>query len=75
MDNQVNQMESLLRNIVWAISKAIGDDVREYLAETHKETNNAINLMRGDNINTNLRNFVVSDTVELKKFHRSAWQD
>ncbi len=30
MDNQVNQMESLLRNIVWAISKAIGDDVREY---------------------------------------------
>ena len=74
MDKQVSQMESLLRNIVWAISKAIGDDVREYLAETHKETNNAIILMRGDNFNTNLRNFVVSDTVELKKFHRSAWQ-
>lgn len=74
MDNQVSRMDSLLRNIVWAINKGIGDDVREYLSETHKETNNAIILMRGDNINTNLRNFVVSDTVELKKFRRSAWQ-
>lgn len=73
-NNQVSKLESLLRNIVWAISKAIGDDIKEYLADTNKETNNALILMRGDNINTNLRNFVVSDTVELKKFHRSVWQ-
>lgn len=74
LDNSVRQMEPLLRNIVWAINKGIRDDIREYLSNYHKETNNAIPHMRGDNINTNLRNFVVSDTVEIKKFHRSAWQ-
>ncbi|MDU3490281.1 MAG: DUF5986 family protein [Clostridiales bacterium] len=74
MDKRVSQMEPLLRNVVWAVSKGIGDDVREYLAEYHKTTNNAIILMRGDNINTNLENFVVTDSIELKKFNRSAWR-
>ena len=74
MDKRVSQMESLLRNVVWAISKGIGDDIREYLAENDNETNNALVQLRGDKINTNLRNFVTSDTVELKRFHRSAWQ-
>ncbi|MBR3206854.1 MAG: hypothetical protein IKF58_10645, partial [Bacillus sp. (in: Bacteria)] len=74
IDKRVNQMKPLLENVVWAISKGIGDDVRDYLVNNPKETNNALILMRGDNINTNLRNFVVSGSVELKKFRRSAWQ-
>lgn len=74
IDKRVNQMEPLLRNVVWAISKGIGDDVRDYLATYHKTTNNAVMLMRSDNINTNLENFVITDSVELKKFRRSAWQ-
>ena len=74
IDKRVNQMEQLLRNVVWAISKGIGDDVRDYLATYHKTTNNAVMLMRGDNINTNLENFVVTGSVELKKFRRYAWQ-
>ena len=41
IDKRVNQMEPLLRNVVWAISKGIGDDVRDYLANYHKTTNNA----------------------------------
>lgn len=74
LDKKVSQMEPLLHNVVWAINKGIGDDIREYMSTYHKTTNNSVILMRGDNINTNLENYVVTDTVELKLFRRSAWQ-
>lgn len=70
---KIEEHESLLRMIVKAIEKGIGEDIREYLRSTDKATNNAIGLMRADNINTNLRDSVASDTVELKYFNRSAW--
>jgi len=69
----VNELRPLMEGVVWAIHKGIDEDVRDYLSKHRKETNNAILLMRGDNINENLRNFVVSDSVELKHFRRYAW--
>ena len=63
----------LLRKIVYCIEKAIGDDLRQYLRENHRETNNAIKLLRGDNINTNLRTHVVKDNVALVPFQRYGW--
>lgn len=74
MDKKVKQMEPLLRGVVWSISKGVGEDIRGYLSEYNKETNNAIIHMRGDNINTNLKKYVVTDSVELKKFRRAGWQ-
>ena len=58
-----------LRIIVKALEKAVGSDTREYLINSNMDTNNAIILLRGDFINTNLRNlFAGSEDVELKHF-------
>lgn len=69
----VEENESLLRLVVKAIEKGVGEDIRDYCMSTNKATNNAVRLMRSDNINTNLRDSVASDIVELKYFNRSAW--
>lgn len=66
--------EGLLRRIVRAIDKAISDDVPRYLQDHSKETNNAIIQLRGDNINENLRQFVVAEGIELIPFRRFLWQ-
>ena len=65
--------EGLLKKIVYCIDKAIGEDQTHYLRENHRETNNAIILLRGDNINTNLRNHVVKDEIDLIPFQRYGW--
>lgn len=65
--------DDLLRKIVYCIEKATVDDLQQYLRENHQETNNAIILLRGDNINTNLRNNVVKDDVDLVPFQRYGW--
>ena len=64
-----------LRLIVKALAKAIGADVREYLTSNNMDTNNAVMLLRGDFINTNLRDMVVgnNDNLELKHFKRFVW--
>ena len=64
-----------LRLIVNALAKAIGPDTRSYLTGSNMDTNNAIILLRGDFINTNLRDMVVStnDNLELKHFKRFVW--
>ncbi len=61
--------------IVGALTKAIGPDTRNYLNGSNMDTNNAIILLRGDFINTNLRDMVVavSDNLELKHFKRFVW--
>ena len=66
LSNFATGNKAMLRLIVKAIEKGIGADVRDYIASTDKATNNAVRMMRADNINTNLRNSVVSETVELK---------
>ncbi len=70
---KIQESEYLLERIVKAVEKAIGEDVREYLAITNKATNNAVRIMRSDNINTNLRDNVASDIIELRYFKRSVW--
>lgn len=71
--SKIDNMKPLLTRIVKAVEKGCGEDIREYLMSTDKATNNAVRLMRADNINTNLRDSVASETVELKYFNRSAW--
>lgn len=65
--------DDLLRKIVYCIEKAIGDDLRQYLRENYRETNNAVILLRGDNINTNLRTHVVKGDIDLVPFQRRGW--
>ena len=67
-NTQIVINDDLLRKIVYCIEKAIGDDLQQYLRENHRETNNAIILLRGDNINTNLRTHVVKDDIDLVFF-------
>lgn len=64
-----------LRLIVNALAKAIGPDTRSHLTGNDLDTNNAIILLRGDFINTNLRDMVVApnDNLELKHFKRFMW--
>jgi len=63
----------LLREIVYCIVKATGEDQQQYLEENYHETNNALIFLRGDDINTNLRNYVVKDNIELHPFKRYGW--
>ncbi len=67
-----NQM--LSRKIVYAINKAITDDVPQAKRENHLETNNRHIFAAGDYINDNLRKHVVKDEVELIAFNRYAWE-
>ncbi len=72
-NTQIVINDDLLRKIVYCIEKSIGDDLQQYLRENHRETNNAIILLRGDNINTNLRTHVVKDDIDLVPFQRYGW--
>ena len=60
-----------LCKIVHAIAKASGPDIREFMATSDHETDNCIRLLRGDFINTNLRDMV--EGMELHSFKRSSW--
>lgn len=72
-NRKIVRNDDLLRKIVYCIDKAIGDDLQQYLRENHLETNNAIRLLRGDKINTNLRMHVVKDDIDLVPFQRYGW--
>lgn len=67
-----NQM--LSRKIVYAINKAISEDVPQEIRENHLETNNRRIFAAGDHINDNLRKHVVKDEIELLPFGRYAWE-
>lgn len=62
-----------LRLIVKALAKAIGPDTRAFIVENDWDTYNSLILIRGDRINTNLRNTIISDTMELRHFKRFVW--
>lgn len=65
--------EMVIRRIVRAIQKAIEEDVPEFCRENHMETMNSVRYIRGDKINDNLRNLVVSDEMLLISFKRYSW--
>ena len=68
----VNQM--LNRRIVYAVNKAISDDIPQMIRENRLETNNRHIFASGDYINENLRKHVVKDEIELIPFKRYAWE-
>lgn len=65
--------EMVIRRIVRAIQKAIEEDVPEFCRDNHMETMNCVRYIRGDKINDNMRNLVVSDDIRLISFKRYAW--
>ena len=67
-----NQM--LNRRIVYAVNKAISDDVPQMIREKRLETNNRHIFAASDYINENLRKHVVKDEIELIPFNRCAWE-
>ena len=69
IDNQI-----LHRKIVYAINKAISEDVLQNIRENHLETNNRNIFAAGDYINDNLRKYVAKDDVDLIAFKRYAWE-
>ncbi|MEN6413443.1 MAG: DUF5986 family protein [Veillonellales bacterium] len=77
MEKNINDklilQNDLLRRIVYAVNKAVEDDIPDYLKEQHHETNNAIPHLKGDYINDNLRNNVVKENIELIPFKRYGW--
>lgn len=68
----VNQM--LNRKIVYAVNKAVSDDVPQMIRENRLETNNRHIFATGDYINENLRKHVVKEKIELIPFNRYAWE-
>lgn len=68
----VNQM--LNRKIVYAVNKAVSDDVPQVIRENRIETNNRHIFATGDYINENLRKHVVKDEIDLIPFKRYAWE-
>lgn len=65
--------EMMVRRTVRAIQKAIEEDVPEFCRENHMETMNSVRYVRGDKINDNLRNHVVSEDTILISFKRYSW--
>jgi hypothetical protein len=63
----------MVRRTVRAIQKAIEEDVPEFCRENHMETMNSVRYVRGDKINDNLRNHVVSEDTILISFKRYSW--
>ena len=65
-----------LRPIVYSIVKAVGEDTRNYLESNNTDTYNALGFLRGDYINTNLRDIVLPNNpdYELLHFKRYAWK-
>lgn len=68
-------LDEIFRCIVKAVATGVGGDIRLYKAENATVTENAVPFVRGDKINTNLRNeFRMSQLVSIKVFHRTAWK-
>lgn len=66
--------ELLNKRIVYAINKAITQDIPQEMRENRLETNNRFIYATGDYINENLRRYVVNDEVDLISFNRYAWE-
>ena len=65
-----NIPESLKRGVVACIRKAIHEDRPQYLAEFRPNTNNALQRLIGDWINTNIHADLASDQIEIHEFTR-----
>lgn len=69
----INENPELIRKIVYAIDKAVTQDVPQDKRENRLETNNRQNFASGDYINDNLRKNVARGSIKLIPFKRYSW--
>lgn len=69
----IRRNESLERMLVWAINKAVADDIPLLFSEYSLDTHNFLGHFRGDCINTNLRLGIASENITLLPFRRSGY--
>lgn len=72
--NLIGENQKLCKKLVYAINKAITQDVPQNIQENHLETNNRNIFASIDFINDNLRRYVVDADTELHPFNRYAWE-
>ena len=64
----------VIMNVIHAIEKAVSEDVPRQVTENRLETNNYLAFIRGDFINSNLRELTASGYGELLPFQRFGWR-
>lgn len=72
--NTIQFNENLIRRAVYAINKAVSEDVPQELRQNRLETNNRCKFAAGDHINDNLRHHVVDENIDLIPFKRFVWE-
>ena len=65
--------KDLFQKLAYCINKT-AYDLRQYLKENPNETNNAIMFLKGDFINTALKDYVIKDDVIFIPFNRNFWK-
>lgn len=74
-DNSIINFDiDVIMGAIHAIEKAVSEDVPRQLSEAHLETNNYLAFIRGDFINSNLRELTTSGCGELLPFQRFGWR-
>lgn len=69
----IRRNESLERMLVWAINKAVADDIPLLFSEHPLDTHNFLGHFRGDCINTNLRLGIAFENITILPFQRSGY--
>ena len=69
----IRRNKSLERMLVWAINKAVADDIPLLFSEHPLDTHNFLGHFRGDCINTNLRLGITFDNITILPFQRSGY--
>lgn len=66
--------EAFARSVVTCVRKALNDDMHRYLSEFQPDTKNGIPHSIGDWINTNIRQTMISEAVDVIEFPRRSWK-
>lgn len=69
----IRRNKKLERMLVWAINKAVADDIPLMFSEHPLDTHNFLGHFRGDCINTNLRLGIASENITILPFQRSGY--
>lgn len=71
--SMIRRNEKLERMLVWAINKAVSDDIPQLFSEYSLDTHNFLGHFRGDCINTNIRLGATTDDIVILPFRRSGY--
>lgn len=69
----IKNVELDTRKIVRAITKAVSEDVPDFMREHPMEFRNYIPMYRGDCISENVKQMVCREGMEVLKFKRNSW--